>query len=289
MADGENTLREFLTSRRAALHPGRTGLPVPHGPRRVPGLRREEVAALAGVSAAYYTKLEQGRIGRISDEVLSAVEKALQLDELERLHFRALVRNAGHRPAPVKDVTARARPELVAMIEALDPVPALIHGPRLDVLAVNRTAKLLIDDFDALPVRDRNLARWTFLNPRARTVYAAWETVAPQVAAVLRHLTVDRPADPVLHQLVGEIALASPEFVRYWAEYRLYAHSHGTKRFFNETVGELALHYEMLTLPGDTGQRAVVFTAERGSPAEEKLRLLAAWNEPSPSPADRRA
>jgi transcriptional regulator with XRE-family HTH domain len=282
----DNALRQFLTSRRAAINPRQTGLPASPALRRVPGLRREEVAALAGVSVAYYTKLEQGRIGRISDEVLAAVENALHLDDLERLHFRTLVKNAGHRTSTRPAADVKARPALIAMIHALDPAPALIHGPRLDVLAANDTAKLLIDDFDAMPVKDRNLARWTFLNPRAKIVYPKWQLIAPQVAAALRHLTVGREADPLLEQLIGEITIASPEFAGYWSEYRLYEHSHGTKQFFNETVGELALRYETLALPRDDGQSVIIYTADRGSPSEEKLRLLASWSAPAVHPGN---
>jgi transcriptional regulator with XRE-family HTH domain len=281
---GENALRQFLSSRRAAISPGQTGLPASPAARRVPGLRREEVAALAGVSVAYYTKLEQGRTGRISDQVLAAVENALQLDDLERLHFRTLVRNAGRRTSPRPPADVKARPALIAMIYALDPAPALIHGPRLDILAANDTAKLLIDDFAAMPARDRNLARWTFLNPRAKVVYPKWHLIAPQVAAGLRHLSVGRPADPLLEQLIGEITVASPEFAGYWAQYRLYEHSHGTKEFFNEIVGQLTLRYETMALPRDDGQSVIVYTADRGSPSEEKLRLLASWGAPARQP-----
>jgi transcriptional regulator with XRE-family HTH domain len=284
---GDNALREFLASRRAAIDPQQTGLPSSPGGRRVPGLRREEVAALAGVSVAYYTKLEQGRVGRISDEVLTAVENALRLDELERLHFRTLVEDAGHRAGRARPpVAAKTRPALLTMIHALDPVPAMIYGPRLDVLAVNHTARLLIDDFEAMPVKDRNLARWTFLNPRAKILYPKWHVIAPQVAAALRHITVGRTADPQMEQLIGEISVASPEFAGYWAAYRLHEHSHGVKQFYNETVGDLTLRFETLSPRGDDGQNVVVYTADRGSPSEEKLHLLASWNAPSVRPGN---
>ncbi|MDX3853928.1 helix-turn-helix transcriptional regulator [Streptomyces sp. AK02-01A] len=283
-------LGEFLSSRRAALDPQRAGLPASSLARRVAGLRREEVAALAGISAAYYTKLEQGRVGQVSDQVLRAVEDALQLDGLEREHFRTLVRAAAGRPSPgprggpatgpASRPVSKPRAGLVAMVHALD-TPALLHGPRLDVLAVNDAARLLIDDFDALPLRERNLARWTFLNPRAKVVYPQWTQIAPQTAAALRHLTVSRQGDTLLEQLVGEIMIASPEFARYWSDYQLYEHSYGSKKFFNETVGELDLHYETLSLTGDDGQSVILYTADRNSPSEDKLRLLASWNAPS--------
>jgi transcriptional regulator with XRE-family HTH domain len=278
MAVESALLRDFLTSRRAAIEPHEVGLPPSSAVRRVPGLRREEVAALAGVSAAYYTKLEQGRIGRISEEVLNAVANALGLDELERLHFRSLVRQVNGR-SRVQPPTSKARAGLVATVHALEPVPAMVYGPRLEILAVNHSAKLLFDDFDAMPVRERNLARWTFLNPRAKIVYPQWRVIAPQVAGSLRHLTVQRAGDPYLEQLVGEISVASPEFARYWAGYQLYEHSYGDKLLFNEIVGELTLHYESLALPDD-GQTLVLYSADRGSPSEEKLRLLSSWTSP---------
>ncbi|MCI2423755.1 helix-turn-helix transcriptional regulator [Saccharopolyspora sp. K220] len=283
---GDNALRDFLTSRRAAIEPWQVGLPQSKTVRRVPGLRRGEVAILAGVSVDYYTKLEQGRVGKVSDEVLSAIGNALQLNDLEHQHFRTLVNNGNRRTGELRAATIKARPGLVAMIHALNPVPALIHGPRYEVLAANHTAKLLIDDFDAMPATERNLVRWTFLSPRARVVYPEWQVIAPQVAAALRHLAVDRAADPLLEQLVGELAIASPEFARYWADYQLYEHSYGAKRFFNETVGELTLHYETLALPSDHGQHVITYTADRGSPSEEKLQLLASWNAPAREPAD---
>ncbi|HET6293106.1 MAG TPA: hypothetical protein VFG33_07015 [Kribbella sp.] len=127
-----------------------------------------------------------------------------------------------------------------------------------------------------------------FLNPRAKTVYPDWKTIAPQVAAALRHLTVGRAADPLLEQLVGEIAVASAEFTRYWSEYRLFEHSYGAKQFFNETVGAMTLRYETLAPPGDDGQSVVIYTADRGSPSEEKLQLLASWNSPTVEPAAQR-
>jgi transcriptional regulator with XRE-family HTH domain len=281
---GDNALREFLTSRRAAMDPARTGLPqTGKSGRRVPGLRREEVAALAGVSVAYYTKLEQGRVGIVSDEVLGAIENALKLDDLESLHLRSLVRHGSERSRARRPPTVTARAALVAMINALDPVPAMIHGPRLEVLGANATAELLLDDFGALPVKERNLARWMFFNPRAKTVFPDWKDMAPQVAAMLRRLAVEGPADPLLEQLVGEIMVESPEFARYWADYRLYEHAYGTKQFFNEAVGELTLRYEALAPTRDDGQTVVIYTADRGSPSEEKLRLLGSWKATAPA------
>ena len=269
-------LRDFLTSRRASLTPEEVGLPPSHSPRRVKGLRREEVAILAGVSVDYYTKLEQGRVGNISEQVLASIEAALRLDELERQHLRSLlnpdsVRTPG--PAPM----VKARPAALAMIHALDPVPAVIHGPHLEVLGINHTAKALLDDFDAMPIRDRNMARWMFLNPRAKQVYPDWADIAAQIVAILRAAAGADACNDRLAELIGELSLASPEFARFWADYQLFEHTHGIKRFFHEAVGEMQLNYQALPLPGDHGQNVIVYTADKGSPSEQKLAFLSSW------------
>ncbi|WP_285103290.1 helix-turn-helix transcriptional regulator [Promicromonospora sp. MEB111] len=273
-----NDLREFLTSRRGALDPHDVGLPPSAAQRRVPGLRREEVAALAGVSTAYYTKLEQGRAGDVSNQVLDAVARALHLDDLERLHLHHLVRSAqpsSVRPAPLEP-ERRARAALAATVHALHAVPAMVLGPRAEVLAANRLAALLLDDFAALPRRECNIVRWTFLNPRARQVYADWADVAAQVAASWRALAGARPDDAVLRHMIGELAAASPQFREAWAAHRLYEHTHGSKTFRNDLVGAITLHYESMALEDD-GQTMVIYTAERGSRSDEALQLLASW------------
>lgn len=273
-----NDLREFLTNRRGALEPHDVGLPPSATSRRVPGLRREEVAALAGVSTAYYTKLEQGRVGDVSDQVLDAVARALRLADLERLHLRHLARSgrsAGVRPEP--EVPApRARAALVATVHAMTTVPAMVLGPRAEVLAANHLATLVLDDFGALPRRERNMVRWTFLNPRAREVYADWSEAAAQVAASWRALAGARPDDHVLEGMIGELAASSQPFREAWAAYRLYEHTHGSKTFRNDLVGEIMLHYESMTLDDDE-QTMVIYSAERGSRSEEALQLLASW------------
>ena len=270
-------LRDFLTSRRASLTPEEVGLPPSHSHRRVKGLRREEVAILAGVSVDYYVKLEQGRVGNISEQVLVSIEAALRLDELERKHLRSLLTaDSLHTPRP--DPTVKARHAVLAMINALDPVPAVILGPYLEVLGINRAAVALLDDFDAMPIRERNMARWMFLNPRAKQVYLDWADIAAQTVAFLRAAAVAGARNDRLAELVGELTMASPEFARFWADYRLFAHTHGTKRFFHEAVGEMQLNYEALPLSGDRGQTVVVYTADKGSPSEEKLALLSSWS-----------
>ncbi|MFG2480784.1 helix-turn-helix domain-containing protein [Streptomyces fagopyri] len=269
-------LSDFLRSRRAALTPQDVGLPWPSGARRVKGLRREELALLAGVSADYYTRLEQGRAKNVSAQVLSAVADALRLTELERRHLFSMAQ-PGLVPAdPHRTPALKARPAVRMMIDALDPTPAVLHGPRLEVIASNRMGKVLIDDFDAMPLAERNLVRWMFLDPRARAVYLDWEEIAAQMVAVLRVAAGEEP-DPALAELVGELTAHSDDFARVWAEYRVFQHTYGTKRFHHEAVGTMTINYESLALPADPGLSLLVYTADTGSPSEEKLRILSSW------------
>ena len=274
MAPG-NELREFLTSRRAAISPHDVGLPLPVTTRRVKGLRREEVAILAGVSFDYYVKLEQGRAGNVSDQVIEAIGRALRLDDVEARHLRSLLRpgsgGAPRRPPAV----VKPRPALLAMVHALN-LPAVIHGPRLEVLGLNHAAKALLTDFSARPPAERNTARWTFLDPRARAVYLDWESVAAGVVAFLRASAVD-PQDEALRHLVADLSARSPEFAQMWAAYRLSDHRHGVKRFFHEVVGELRLNFHTMRSPDGGPQSLVIYSADTGSPSEEKLRLLSSW------------
>lgn len=274
----EANLRDFLTTRRARLSPADVGLPVSAIPRRRPGLRREEVAALAGVSVDYYARLEQGRTGRISDQVLTAIEDALRLDGLERQHLRALVdvsaTKARRRPAE----RLIARSGLAELVDRLDPLPAMVQSRRMDVLAVNRAGKVLLADFDAMPATERNIARWLFIDPVTRIRYPDWEHVARTTVAALRAAHDPRFSDPELERLVGELCVASHEFARWWADYRLARHTHGAKRIFHDAVGVLDLEYQNLSVPDADGQTLTIYTARRGSPADEKLRLLLSWD-----------
>ncbi|GAB1824555.1 helix-turn-helix transcriptional regulator [Herbidospora sp. RD11066] len=272
-----NPLKEFLTSRRARIEPGDVGLPPSTTPRRSKGLRREEVAILAGVSVDYYTRLEQGRVGNVSDQVLVAVENALRLDPLERDHFRTLITPAPARPRRDPAPRAGARPALRRMVDVLDPVPALLQGPRMEILAINGAAKALLADFGAMPVADRNIARWVFLDPRAKVVFPEWDMIAADIVAALRRNLNPRRADEALNRVVGELTCASPEFSRLWADYKLFQHGHGRKKFFNELVGTLTLNYETFHPPGGEGQALSIYTADAGSPDQDKLDLLVNW------------
>ena len=236
------------------------------------GLRREELAMLAGVSADYYARLEQGRARNVSDSVLTAVADALRLDDVERKHLTELVRPAkadGSVAAPV-----RARAALRSMIHALDPTPAMLYGPRLEVLAVNRMAVLLFDDFDAMPVAERNMIRWMFLNPKARQVYPDWPEIAAQLVAILR-LAAGRDAeDKLVAELVDDVSARSDEFARCWADYRVFQHTHGPKRYRHDKVGIMTLNYETLVPPTDPDLRVILYTADVGSPSAAKLAEL---------------
>lgn len=272
-------LREFLLSRRAQIDPDTVGLPLSPIPRRGRGLRREEVAALAGVSVDYYARLEQGRIGNVSDQVLTAIEDALRLDPLEREHLRGLVNPTPARPRRSPPAKTSVRLGLRTLIDAMDPVPALLQGPRMEVLACNRAASILLTDFGAMQPADRNIARWLFLDPTTRTRYPDWEEVAAPTVAALRANRNPRVPDEALERLVGELSLASEEFARYWADYRLFKHGHGKKRIFHPTVGVMTLNYETLHIADSGGQFLSAYTADVGSPSEEKLRILMSWGD----------
>ncbi len=272
MATKRTELAEFLQSRRARLRPEDVGLAAT-GPRRVPGLRREELAQLAGMSVDYYVRMEQGRQVNASDQVLGALARALGLDETERAHLVTLVRRA---PAPAALAPQRVRAGVRLMLEGLSG-PAFLLGPRLEVLATNRMARALLRDFDSLPERERNHARWVFLDPGARALYADWEEVARDNVGVLRVTAGRFPEDAELTALVGELSVKSPEFAGWWASHDVRERSHGTKRFRHPVVGELTVSYEALLLPEDPAQTLFVYSVESGSASEAALRLLDSW------------
>ncbi len=226
---------------------------------------------LAGVGPDYYARLEQGRATNVSGQVLDAVAGALRLDELERRYLAALLRPARTLPA---ERPLRVRAALRSMISALDPTPAILHGPRLEVLAANRAARILIHDFDAMPSSERNMVRWMFLDPRARQVYPDWSDIAAQLVAILRVAGGQDTADARLSELVAELSSKSTEFAQFWADRQLFQHTHGPKRFHHDAVGTFTVNYETMHLPTDPGLFVIVYTADAGSPSEAKLREL---------------
>lgn len=271
--DGNEELREFLRSRRARVTPQEAG-PVPSGTaRRVPGLRREEVARLAGVSVDYYVRLERGRQTNVSEAVLGAIARALLLTGDEREHLFALAKPVRGRSRPL--APQRVRPALYRILETLADTPALVIGRRTDILAANRPARALHTDFDARPRRERNLARFTFLDDNARTLHADWEAVAHAAVAALHLYAGNHPHDPRLAELVGELSLRDEDFRRWWAAHDVRRRTHGAKHFRHPLVGDLRLDYEALAVTGDPDQILGVYTAEPGSPSAEALRLPA--------------
>jgi transcriptional regulator with XRE-family HTH domain len=275
MSDHATELREFLRSRRARITPEEAGLPPQPGPRRVPGLRREEVARLAGVSVDYYVRLERGRTRNVSEAVLDAVARALRLDGTERSHLFAIARPTRRQSRPMPP--QRVRPGLYRVLEMLTDAPALVLGHRTDVLATNPLARALFTDFEALPHRERNMARFIFLDEAARELYVDWTDVARTTVAVL-HLHAGRhPHDPRLAELIGELSLRDEDFRHWWAEHDVHRRTHGTKRFHHPVVGGMTLAYEALTPTGDPDQTLGLYTAEPGSPSAHALGLLAAW------------
>lgn len=269
------SLGEFLRSRRARLDPDSFGLPPSPVPRRGRGLRREEVAAIAAVSVDYYARLEQGRVGNVSDQVLTAIEGALRLDPLEREHLRSLVGPGSAKPPRTSSATeSGVRVSMQTFIDAIDPVPAVLQGPRMEILAWNRAAAILLADFGAMPIAERNIARWLFLDQTTRTRYPDWEQIAAPTVAALRAHYDPRVPDEALERLVDELSAASDAFARYWADYRLFKHTHGRKRIFHPTVGAMTLNYETLDVPDSGGQFLSTYTADVGSRSEARLRLL---------------
>ncbi|MEU1722778.1 helix-turn-helix transcriptional regulator [Nonomuraea sp. NPDC005692] len=279
--DRSRELADFLRSRRARITPDQAGLPADGRARRVSGLRRDEVARLAGVSTEYYTRLEQGRAGHPSPEVVEALARALQLDPAEREHLTDLLaRPARHAPVSPQ----RVRPGLHLMLQTLHDVPAFILGRRTDVLAANRLAREVLTDFEALAVPQRNLARYYLLDPEARTRTGDWERVAAETVAMLRLEAGRHPEDRRLADLVGELTLRSPEFSSWWNDHRVLRRTHGTKHYHHPLVGELHFHYESLQPPGDPDQTLCVYNVEPGSPTAQALRLLSSWVAPTAAP-----
>ncbi|HEY3437622.1 MAG TPA: helix-turn-helix transcriptional regulator [Actinotalea sp.] len=284
--DLRSETREFLTTRRGRISPERANLAAYGGNRRVPGLRREEVSMLAGVSIDYYTRMERGNLAGVSEEVLESLAEALQLDEAERGHLFDLARAANasgaarsrarRAPAPV------LRPAVQRIVDALD-APAFVRNGRLDVLAANRLGRALYaplyDSPTHTPGKPVNTARFQFLDPAAARAF--WGEKADRMAhdavAILRTSAGHNPYDKDLTDLVGELSTRSEDFRRLWASHDVRYHRSGTKAFHHPAVGLLELDYEALVLPADPGLQLNVYTAVPGSPSADGLALLASW------------
>jgi transcriptional regulator with XRE-family HTH domain len=274
--------KAFLTSRRAKITPEQAGLARPSRNRRVPGLRRSEVADLAGVSVEYYAQLERGNLAGASDSVLDAVGRALQLDEAEREHLAALARASS--PAARtrrKEPAAQIRPSLQRLLDLMSEVPAMVNNARLDVVATNSLARALFLPVFADPTHTAdqpfNHARFTFLNPQARDFWIDWEGVADDSVASLRTEAGRDPYDRALTDLVGELSTRSTAFRTRWAAHDVRLHRTGIKNFHHPVVGGLHLSYDVMELTADPGLSLIAFSAEAGSPDDDALKLLTSW------------
>ncbi|MEQ3549250.1 helix-turn-helix transcriptional regulator [Pseudonocardia nematodicida] len=281
--DNRDDVSRFLTSRRAKISPERAGLPV-HDPgrRRVPGLRRQEVATLAGVSIDYYTQLERGRLSGVSEGVLDAIARALQLDDAERAHLFDLCRAANTPARPRRRAVRAVRPVTRRIVEAITDVPALVRNRRLDVLVANPLgyalyAPLFPDPLHPDLSKPANLARFCFLDPRAVDLYPAWEAAADTSVALLRTEAGRDPFDRDLSDLVGELSTRSEAFRTRWARHDVRLHRTGIKTFHHPVVGDLELEFETMELAADDGLVLTAYSPAPGTPSHDAIALLANW------------
>ena len=279
--DTPNDIKEFLTSRRARLTPEQAGLPDFGGRRRVPGLRREEVALLAGMSVEYYVRFERGNAKGVSEAVLEAISRALKLDDAERSHLYDLVRAANEGVHPQRrrgrPKTQQVRPGIQQLIDAMADVPVFVQNGRLDILATNRLGRAVFSELYVLPQRPANFGRFVFLDPRAEAFYRDWDDAAYQTVALLRSEAGRSPHDRVLSDLVGELSTQSDRFRTLWASHDVREHRTGTKRITHPVVGDLDLQFEAMDLSSERGLQLIAYSAPSGSPTADALKLLASW------------
>ncbi len=276
--DNRREINEFLTSRRARVRPEDSGLPAMDARRRVPGLKREEVALLAGVSVDYYARLERGQLGGVSDSVLDALADALRLDEAERQHLHDLARAAATPERTLRTRPAKPtplRPSIRALLDGMTGVPAYVRNGRADILHANDLCLALYDGI-LLPDVPFNLARFVFLDGRAHGFFLDWDEVADGTVGSLRAEAGRHPLDKPLTDLIGELTTRSHPFATRWAQHNVRLHRTATKRLHNSVVGDLELTGDALELPGDN-LTIIAYTAQPGSAAEDQLRLLASW------------
>ena len=284
--DPAKDIAEFLTSRRAKVTPEQVGLPT-YGPRRVQGLRREEVASLAGVSVEYYKRLERGNASGVSDGVLEALARALQLDDAERAHLHDLARAANPVvPKRRRSTQQRVRPVVQRIVDAMTS-PAIVRNSRVDYLFANPLGRALYAPVFESREQPPNSARFAFLDPAAHDFYVDWERTAKDLVAHLRSEAGRNPYDRDFSNLIGELSTRSQEFRTWWAAHNVRYHQTGVKRLHHPVVGELELSYEVMELAADTGLTISVYSAEPGSRSQQALDLLSSWTAP-PDAIDRR-
>ncbi|MEU9070167.1 helix-turn-helix transcriptional regulator [Streptomyces sp. NPDC048306] len=275
--DNRSEVREFLTSRRAKITPQQAGLPA-GGRRRVKGLRREEVAMLAGVSVEYYARMERGSLSGTSEAVLDSLARALRLDESERAHLMDLARTAGTTRRPARRRTAQPiRPALQQLLDAMTDAPAFVRNGRLDILATNRLGKALYWPLFQAPARPVNMARYQFLDPGAERYMTELGHQRAAAAALLRTEAGRDPYNRDLSDLIGELSTRSEDFRTLWAAHNVRLHHTGVKRFCHPAVGDLTLAFEALPVPTDPGLTLTALSAEPGTPSADGLKLLASW------------
>lgn len=286
--DNRSDVREFLTTRRARLTPDQAGLPAFGGNRRVPGLRREEVSLLSGMSVDYYTRLERGDLSGVSDSVLESLARALQLNDAETAHLHDLARAASTSPVtrkPRRPGADALRPSIQRLLDAITEAPAIIRNQYYDYVAANRLGRALYSPVFAEPVP--NSARFAFFNPAAHDFYPDWDKVVQEFVAAMRGDAGRNPYDKRLTDLVGELSTRSQTFRTLWAAHDVRYHRTGVKRIHHPHVGDLELTYEAFELPADPGLQLSTFTTEPGSPSEDALKMLASWAATADPPTPR--
>ncbi len=277
--DNRAQVREFLTSRRDRISPAQAGLPAyGGGNRRVKGLRREEVALLAGVSIDYYVRMERGNLAGASDSVLAGVANALQLDEAERVHLFDLARaSQPASPRQRRTTTSGVTAGIQQILGAISEAPAWVRNARHDMLAANQLARALYAPVLAGPRRPANNARFVYLDPAAREFFADWDRAADDIAAMLRSEAGSNPHDKQLIELIGELSTQSNEFRTRWAAHNVRFHRTGHKRIHHPVVGVLDLDFEAMEFPAHPGLTLLAYTAAVGTPTADSLKMLASW------------
>ena len=282
--DNSKDIREFLMSRRSRITPEQAGLPAYGGVRRVAGLKREEVAMIAGVSTEYYARLERGNLRGVSEAVLDSLAGALQLDEAERAHLFDLARAAApSKAAGTRRPQAKIRPSVELILAGMTGTPAYVRNSRMDILAANSLCFALYADILSRDNMPLNLGRFMFLDPRSKDFFVEWDTIADDLAAALRSEVGRNPRDRALNALIGDLATGSTEFATRWARHNVRFHRTARKTLRNPLVGEIELTGDSLELSGD-GLAVIVYTAEPGSHAREQLDFLASWSAAQPAP-----
>jgi transcriptional regulator with XRE-family HTH domain len=271
-------VRDFLTSRRARLTPQEAGLPAYGAPRRVKGLRREEVATLAGVSIDYYNRMERGNLSGVSESVLHAVANALQLDDAERIHLFDLARAASGAGTRGRRIAGqqRVRQTVQRILDGMTAIPAYARNGRLDILAVNQLGVALLPDLMAAPGTP-NLGRYLFLDPRAQDFYADWPAVARDCVEALRIEAGRNSYDRGLTDLIGELSTRSEPFRTWWASHNVRLHTTATKQLRHRLAGDIEVTGEALEVPADPGLTIIAYTVEPASQSAQALRFLASW------------